>query len=179
MLEVYVVCRQAIFWLTTHCQQPNNKLKNAKFHGTFAFYQWILIFSKHTSESLSTASIHRYIFVFLTSYGKIVQTASLQKNLFLYILYQSDNFDRINAKRIIVLWKITPDESISYVFRKELYFFLPIFRFPWLTDVDLSSTNWLNCYSINVLSRLSSNDLAIMIVAVTYISFLPSKCEIC
>ena len=71
-----------------------------------------------------------YIFEFITRYGDIAQIASLQLKLFLYMLHQQDNFDCISAKYIIVFEITPPDESTLYVFRNELYLFLPIFHFP-------------------------------------------------
>ena len=71
--------------------------------------------------------------------------------------------------------KIPPYESASYVFCNEVYYFLPIVRFPWLTYVDLYYTNWLNCSSINSRALLNYNYLEIMLAVVTYVSLQPRK----
>ena len=129
-------------------------------------------FLKQTSYTLATAFIHRCVFECFTTYGDIAQTVSLRLNLFLYMLHQWDNFDCINSKYIIVLWQIPPDESTSYVFRNEVIFFLPIFRFPLLMYEDFSSTSLLNCYSVNAPGWLDSKYLEILLAAVTDVSFL-------
>ena len=124
---IFVLCRQSRFLLTAQSQQLNNIMKTWKSYWTFILWYCILIFFKQTSYTLSTMFIHRYIFEFVTCYGDITKTASLQLKIFLYMLHQQDNFDCINAKHIIVIWKIPPSERILYVFHKEAYFFLHIF----------------------------------------------------
>ena len=133
------------------------------------------MFLKKTSYTLSTMFIHRYIFEFMTKYGDIAQTASLQMKLFLYMLHQCDKFDCINAKYIIVLLQIPPGESTLYVLSHEVYLFLPIYCFLWLTYAYLSSPNWLNCYSINSWARFNSNDLSIILADVTDVSLFNKR----
>ena len=81
----------------------------------------------------------------------------------------------VSMRNIQLYFGKSPDESILYVFRNKVYFSFTIFILPWLIDADLSSPNWLKCYSIKARSCFSSNYLSIMLAAVTDVSFLPQK----
>ena len=92
----------------------------------------------------------------------------------------------INEKTLIVsmqnislyFGKVTQDESILNVFRNEAYLIFPMFSFRWLIYSDLSSTNWLNCSSVNACTFLNYNELDIIIAAVTNFLCFPKQWDL-